>query len=714
MDTLINLKNNLIQNFYIIGLSPEDFFYENENDEFEFLNLFQNKEKINLKPTIISQFPPNNSNFNEVNEEVVINHCFPNGLNLIKSANKINPNFFYFELDNLLLNYYSLEEKNIHSKMYFTCLMIYESLDKYLSYKEEIILNMDKNMMIKNKDTDLSKNYDNLYIPKILCIASVLPCELEIKQLLNIIYKNYSEQNAPYKLEKLIEQIVIKIPIPLNHEQKIQVSFDSDKNNQKILFPIYPIYEENLKLYYTNSLLYIFNLISLEDVLKILKYILLEIPILFFCENKTNLTAIIGNFMSLISPFKYVHPLINILPRKLFGLITLEKKFIFGINDKYTPEFFKKNEIEVDKNIVIVHVDKKPAKIDIIYKENHEINGDILIIEENNLNSEKKILDYNNNYLDNDYVIYNGTKTDLINIELPNEAKKIISDDLIAYAKKNSGIKEIVNLPEYNYKIRYYFYNFFISLLNGYSDYFLNSKYFYEAFSSKACGFELLYKDNKEKQISQLNFIKEIFNFDEFVNKSDSPLFFFVFCQTKLFWNFLRERIYLNDKVNSMKFRQFDQICYLKKHKELRKIKENKGVYENYKKEEKYVNKQYKVIDIKIINDDFTDFEKEQIKNKDKKDILIKYAQKITLGNGKILKKYFIFPKLIFDDEFFSMKYENLFFMHGIELPSSKIIDNYKKICTSYSFEYYKQRRNIFHPASLEKLPSTNNSKGNF
>ena len=41
MNTLINLKNNLIQNFYIIGFHPEDFFYINEDGEGEFLIYFK-------------------------------------------------------------------------------------------------------------------------------------------------------------------------------------------------------------------------------------------------------------------------------------------------------------------------------------------------------------------------------------------------------------------------------------------------------------------------------------------------------------------------------------------------------------------------------------------------------------------------------------------------------------------------------------------------
>ena len=712
MDTLINMKNNLIQNFYIIGFSPEDFFYINEKNEGEFLSIFGKKNLIQLTPKIISKFPPNNSNFNEINDEIIINHCFPKGL-YVKNETKTNPYFFSFELDNLLLNY-SLEEKNIHSKIYFSCLRILESLDKYLKYKEEILSQLDNTIAIKDDNEDINKNLSNIYISKVICFASVFPCYHELEQILNFIYQNYLEQKNHLHLEKLIEQIVLKLPIPLNHELRIQLSLYSNKKEEKILFPIYNIKEENLKLYNTNQISLIFYFFNVDDVLKIFKYILLEIPILFFCEDKSNLTSIIESFISLLSPFKYVHPFISILPQKLYGFISVEKKFIFGIYETYNPNFFKKNEIEIDKNIVIVSIDKKVGKIDFILKENFDNNEDILIIkEEKSYDYNKKYMN-NYNFVDKDCIIYNGTKTDLINVELPNEAKKNLSEKLSSYIKKINGVKEIVYSQEFNYKIMYYFYKFFVNILAGYTDYFLNSKYFFEAFSSKSCGFEVLFKKNKEKNISSFQFLKENFNFEEFVNKSDSPLFYFVFCRTKMFLNFMRERIYLNDKVNSMKYRQFDQICYLKKHKDHRKHKENKGIIDHFKKEEKYESKQYKINEIKVTKDDFNDFEKNQIINKDKTDILIKYAQNITLEKGKISQKYLLFPKLLFDDEFFGTKYDNIFFMHNIEMPMSKTIDNYKKICISHSVDYYKQRKYMFPPASLEQLPSTNNSKANF
>ena len=712
MNTLINMKNNLIQNFYIIGLHPEDFFHINEENEGEFLNIFQDKISINLKEKIISKFPPNNSNFNEINDEIIVNHCFPNGFSLIKEkGEKFKEYTFHFELDNLSINY-SSEEKNIYSKMYFTCLRILEPLKNYLFLKEKIITKLGQKVKLKDKNIEMNQKFANIYVPKILCFASIYPSFEELTKLLIIIYKNYFENNNSFILEKMIEQIVLKIPIPLNHESQIQLSFDSNKIKEKVIFPLYNMKEENLKFSFTGALTPIFYYFTIEDTVNILKYILLEVPILFFCENRRYLSLVIEGFLSLISPFKYVHPYITVLPKNLFGLISSEKKFIFGINDNYEKDFFKNNDIEIDKNIIVVYADHTNGKIDIIKKENFENDNNMLIVNlEDNLN--KNSIN-NKNIIEDDYVIYNGIKTDLINIELPPHARKSLRDDLFIFFKNKNNMKERKEILKFNYKIKVFFYKFMIKMLSGYTDYYLNSKYFNESFTSKNCGFELLFKENLENNINHTNFIREILNIDEFINKSDNPQFYFVFFQTKIFLNFLRERIYLNDKSNSMRYRQFDQICFLKKHKDYRRKKENKGIFESFESLEKYEPNQGKIMDIKIVKNDFNEIEKEQINKKDKIEILIKYAQNITQEKGKTVFNYFIFPKLLFDDEFFECKYENLFLLHNIEMPRSRIVDDYKKLCSNYSVDNYKQRRYIYPPASIEGLPITNNSKANF
>ena len=78
MDTLLNLKSNLIQNFYVLGLSPSKFFQLREDGKGVFLNIFKDP-KLDLTPEVISKFPPENGNYNSAKDDIVLAHCFPHG-----------------------------------------------------------------------------------------------------------------------------------------------------------------------------------------------------------------------------------------------------------------------------------------------------------------------------------------------------------------------------------------------------------------------------------------------------------------------------------------------------------------------------------------------------------------------------------------------------------------------------------------------------------
>ena len=156
MDTLLNLKNNLIQNFYVLGLNPDRFFQVQEDGFGVFLNILKDpKTKLDLTPEIISKFPPENGNYNSAKDEMVIAHCFPKGFQIpIADVEKKPCVHFEFHLDNLLFNY-NEEERRIYSKIYFTCLEFYESLEVYNNYKREIINNINNN---KNTTIEILKD----------------------------------------------------------------------------------------------------------------------------------------------------------------------------------------------------------------------------------------------------------------------------------------------------------------------------------------------------------------------------------------------------------------------------------------------------------------------------------------------------------------------------------------------------------------------------
>ena len=732
INTLLSMKYNLIQNFYIIGYSLSDFYSSKTKNIYTFQDIFTDSLNVKLNPKLISKFPSSIKNINSIPDDLVISHCFPNGLKILNNPFLISQlTRFEFNLENIPANY-TEEDKFLYAKIYFNCLEFYEPLSQYLKLKKEILSQSTKNKIQIEPDKTSKENLDikNYYLPKIICFASLFPYSNEIKEILYNIYNFYRNNiitdnnniNNLLSIEKIVEQIIMKTPLPFSSNAQTIISFKLNnikKNIQsidKIKFPVYNLKESYIKNYTTISFGELFNYFSIEDIMKIFKYIILEIPLLFFCKNKNVLSLFIENFISLLNPFCYVLPHISLLPYELYGLINSEQKFIFGINEEYSKTFFEDNNIDLDKSIVIVqlnHLKKNESKIIEIIK-NIEAEECLVINEkikqkENDKNTEENIF-FNNQYIN------------LLNIELPSKAKKkAISkmNNLITLIKKKGDLSDIKYLYEqkFNYHIQHIFFKFFIYLMAGYTDYLLNSKFFSFNIKNKDNGENIRFKNTDE------DFIKEIFNLNEFIlSKSKDELFYIAFCKTKLFFNFFREKIYSNNALNKVRYELFDEFIFLKKHKDFRKKKENKGLYENLSKhtiEQESITQNYEII---INNELFYTKQEitELIKDNNQYKLLTSYGQNIISKNkkNKLIENpnisYYIFPKLIFDDSFFDEKFENLFQSHNINIPGMSIIDELKKRSIVFSDTNTKYRKYMHINEIITKLPLTNNSQENF
>ena len=75
---------------------------------------------------------------------------------------------------------------------------------------------------------------------------------------------------------------------------------------------------------------------------------------------------------------------------------------------------------------------------------------------------------------------------------------------------------------------------------------------------------------------------------------------------------------------------------------------------------------------------------------------------------------YFVFPKLLFDDSFFSEKYESLLVSHCLNMPSGALLDAVKKKSIVYSDTNTKYRKYMSYEEIIGKAEETNNSCENF
>ena len=758
---LMDMKNNLIQNFYIIGLSQEDIFLNIKNNDKpnKLIDIFSLNSEISFPPKVISKFPPTNSNHNSIPNEIIIEHCFPKGLKIIKSDKKdisYNCYHFWFELDNLKYGYLT-KYKSLYSKIYFTCLNFNESLEDYQNLKSEI----DKVNNINNDKESNNNNYNNYYIPKVICFASLVPFTKELVKILSNIYDYYLYyknningnnlaimlNNSP--LEKIIEQIIMCLPFPLSTKDEYILSYKFNclinstsninnstnninnlknnlnknqnsinnfpYNNTNIIFPVYDPLNCFMNDLYSSTLYTIFLFFNEEEVVRIFKYLVLEIPILFFSENISLLSKVIQGFLSLLQPFKYILPNSTILPSKFYGIINSESKFVFGIAENYSIDFFKNNNILLDKTIIIVNfLNSKKVKIEEIKKMDDQ--KDYVIIDNYNIF----------NFINNDSISPNGNKIDLVNIDFPIKAKKKLINNIKSYLNETKKKKD--NSSEhghiFNRKIRHFFYRFFTNILCGYTDYLLKiNNYNINNNAGYYSGDNIRYKINYNNSNSNSNnylnneilFIKSVFNMDEFISKfpKDNHMFYRAFCNTKLFHNFIREMIFSNDELISLKYKYFNLITFFKKHKDLKQIKykelllKYKNIF-NQKKEEKSEPK----LLLNILNDSNFNLDEKKImleKNK-QNEALISYSQLINILNSnsinsninkinniinqQIFLKYYIFPKIFFDDKFFDNNYDKLFFRHYLEMPNhskiNKLYQEIKELNKNY-FENYSE-----------------------
>ena len=389
-------KFNLFQQFFIIGLDPKILYNINEIELSSLPQPF-------LEPKIISKYPNTDLPYLYIPDNIIASHCFPNGLKskIIKNIKKesLKEGNFIFSLEN---QGYEDKESSLRTKrVYYTCYYFYESIEDYRH-----CINLRKN--IKNKNLELNKN---MYIPKVICISSFIPffsqTTLILKYLKQYVdkysYKNYylnndnnQKNNNGKKLnlipiEKIIEGIIFNIPSLPRAKYTLQLSNDTFELpikgiNNEIHFIISPPNRLPLPLIDFSPLMYFFQI---DDILEIIKWIILEVPILFFCDDIKDLTYTIEGLLSLIYPFEYAYPVVSILPEINYPLISIMRHFIFGINYKYSKDIFVKKGINVQNHnlLIVVRIEKRFDEI-INFREKDKLNTNPITI----LRSDKKDL----------------------------------------------------------------------------------------------------------------------------------------------------------------------------------------------------------------------------------------------------------------------------------------------------------------------------------
>ena len=378
-------KYNLYQQFFIVGLDPELMLKINEID-------LKSAPQPYLFPKVISKFPPNDLYYLNIPDNVIASHCFPHGIRkAIIDYNELNyesnikyQNSFVFSLENQYIIDKACSLRT--NRVYFSCLLFYENIENYrecIKYKNKKLKKFES---IPNNVKEIKNT--GILIPKVICLSSFKPFFEQSKLILenlkkyvdNYLYNKISKDNFNiYPIEKIIEGLIYNLPalpranikLKLNKdifetcnnkvERKSTINDINDNKNNLIFYE--SSFNRKPKSVINYSIL--MRYFRINEVFEIILFILLEEPILFFCEDIHVLTYIIEGLISLIYPFEYQYPIISVLPEENYSLISIFKHFIFGINYKYSDELIQKKGITLEdkKFIIIIRIEKRFEKI---------------------------------------------------------------------------------------------------------------------------------------------------------------------------------------------------------------------------------------------------------------------------------------------------------------------------------------------------------------
>ena len=513
----LDKANNFIDYFLIVGLNPiismEKWLYE------ENITDLNTNHPDHIKPEIISYFPKF-AKRTIFFDDSLISHCFPKGFKIIESDTTPPNEIFSFVLDN---NYYSL----LFPQKFLSCLVFYEPISNYqILYNKKLELETSTTPTPGQQIITKQRNY---YIPKCIMFISLHPFfsefELILKEIHNYILNNNTNITIP--LDKIIENFLIEIPVPPKGIFKIEYNlFNQIRIIDQNLMNQLPLIAIDLKL--------LFMFFTVEEIVSIYRYIMLESRVLFFSKEVDLLNPFVWGMLSMLYPFRYQYQVITILPPENFETLESITPFIAGINQTYVDTFFKEGELTLSDDIVIVDIDNKRVVIE---------HGEATMnVNDDESDDNEKLPDFPSRPKKEIEKKLNIILSPYKRKEEANNRRKSLLNKLssaIINEKKYAYINENIS-KEFNTAVNDAFFNFNSSLLKNYANY-LNTDF---------------YISKGQPDFSSL------FKLDEFLNiqNSSDRLFYIKFLsETQIFGDFLYKRMIPKDSNEKLQILAFDE-----------------------------------------------------------------------------------------------------------------------------------------------------------
>lgn len=379
------------------------------------------------------------------------------------------------------------------------CISDYNSTEVKYNFKEaQYFFEKGNNNDSKKKKIEKHK-YKKYYIPKCICLISLYPFITEMSKIIKQIYQYSLVEKQTYPLEKIINNLLIDVPVPPKGIYYIEYTLFNQniilKATQKNDFHVLNIEFQKL-----------FTLLKINIIIDIFRHLMLNTKIIIFSEEIRNLTPIMLTLLSLLYPFQYPYNTVSILHKDAYKFIEHIAPVFVGINEKYTPNFFEENDLEIIDYILIVNIDKR----------------ELIKLEPE------------------------SQKNKIFLPQLPQKYKEDLENKInnyyhkITLNKKKNGKGETAK--KFQQTICTFFLEFQIDLMKDYTKYLNNDMYKYQ-------------NDNR-------NFEENAFKLKEFINKIpyEYQQFYECFLKTQTFTEFLEKRMTPKNKDAQIDFLFFEEI----------------------------------------------------------------------------------------------------------------------------------------------------------
>ena len=337
-------KNSFCKAFVATSIPKKEIkFIENSEGEKSCCNHEECSQLPAIEPRIIYKYPEKDTKELEISN-VLSFLCFPNNIKIC-----INPD----------------ESKIIPSGNYRNCLTSQVG-DRYYMMTYHFFVRITKKEFYEKYDVETLKerlenipNIEFIYIPYCICLVSKYSFFWQINICLESIFISLKNPATKFEeLKEILSYLINSVPSPY-----INTSVNFAIPNCSHLIELYPCFYQDLDVYLTTPI-QLLDKLKPNNILYLLRLLLMEQKILLISNNYNSLTQVSLNLISLLYPFSWINIYIPVITINLLKYLESFLPFFYGMHKSlYEKEIVKNTIYTSQKDLYIFDIDENTFEI---------------------------------------------------------------------------------------------------------------------------------------------------------------------------------------------------------------------------------------------------------------------------------------------------------------------------------------------------------------